>query len=100
MRASYQDATCIYVQRMRFYYSALLITRTNSPQAVSVADLTPHRRDDAAGPPALTPRGNVRGNVDAAAAYPPPSAEGPHGATSTMASRHARGPVHPRLVSS
>jgi hypothetical protein len=41
MRASYRDATSIYVRRMGFYYSILLITRTNSPETVSVADHAP-----------------------------------------------------------
>ena len=41
MRTSYQNATYIYLQRVRFYYRALLITRINSSSAVSVAGLAP-----------------------------------------------------------
>jgi hypothetical protein len=41
MRTSYQNATAIYLQRMRVYYRALLITRTNSSYAVPVAGRTP-----------------------------------------------------------
>jgi hypothetical protein len=77
MRASYQDATSIYVQRIRFYYSILLITRTKSPETVSVADHAPtdemtvralsrsHRR--------VTPGGDA----DLLTPYPPRSIAGP-----------------------
>ena len=41
MRASYQSATYIYLQRVRFYYRALLITRTNSSYALPLARLAP-----------------------------------------------------------
>ena len=41
MRTSYQNATAIYLQRVRVYYRALLITRTNSSYAVPVAGRTP-----------------------------------------------------------
>ena len=41
VHASYQNATYIYLQREKLYYRALLITRTNSSSAVSVAGLSP-----------------------------------------------------------
>ena len=41
MRTSYQNATAIYLQRVKVYYRALSITRTNSSYAVPVASQTP-----------------------------------------------------------
>jgi hypothetical protein len=41
MRASYQSATYIYLQRVKFYYRALLITRTNSSSALPLARPAP-----------------------------------------------------------
>src|SRR6267142_2185024 len=99
MRASYQNATSIYCSGRDFTIEPLLITRTNSSSAVSVAGPAPTDEITLHALLLSSTGGSVWGQAEIATGYPLGSLQNTLAATNNAPPRHSNGQVFTAFVS-